>query len=347
MRLMTLLLIGLLAAVPTLAQEETCTPYIGQVLVNVNRVCQTMAIDQVCLVNPEVTGSAALSEPGAVISLNDVDTLTLAPLDPAAATWGVIVVRTETYTVVVFGGAVYTPADGSFTVDDTSACAAVTPQMIIQAVAPTTVPINGVEIDISGTMAVQIDGEDVTALPVVAASGSIDEDSAGAEPLAADEAAAGGDEMAWVTMFAAPFVSDIPYPVTPSSPIVPDSGEWALTQYTTDFYTDCQNSGESEQILPMDPVWLATFDFSGGVSIPAFVEQQTGRPLPAEVMDNADFIEPAPNVYRVIDRQTSPPIEFSLYIVSPTEIVTSTFYWVELSPILCGVLTFNFWEYQG
>lgn len=360
-----------LMALPVAAQgDEACEELVETALVSMAEHCTTFG-NGVCVgfETVEVTSDEGveitLSAPGDVAELMDIATLTLSPPDVSSGTWGIVVIHSEEYhmNMALFGGVTF-QAPGILTPNGESDCEDVFAGAVLSAEEETTVTLNSVHITFAGTVIVipQPDGEliitaylddvlvatdegeveleegtstevvlDEDGLPAEAPTDPTETDTTIYDDLTGSVARGAGPE-------------EIPYPE--ASGAVPPSGSWEMVRYSTYQYTACIGplGDPARRIDQVPEPTFVSFDFSGGFSIPSFVEQQTGTPLSEGLI----YDEPAAGVFHATDNRTSPPVEFTIYIVSETELVTSTIYYIEEpGGTHCGVINFNYWEYRG
>ena len=88
------------------AQEDACIAYVEAVAEEVNTACADVGTDAVCLGNPRLKvkpESADFSQPGDMLALDGVESLTLSSMSEAFDAWGVVQMDMQDVQVAVFG----------------------------------------------------------------------------------------------------------------------------------------------------------------------------------------------------------------------------------------------------
>jgi hypothetical protein len=365
-------LILLLFAVPALAQDETCDMTIDAALALPASVCDDVPDGEMCLANvyveavPRDGASLRFNDPGDTAAIEDVASLTLSPADASDLTWGMVVFHQDGVTMVLVGGATYDVETAVFTPTEESDCADASPQILLLADDEAIITINGMEINFSGTVHITLteDGElrvhTVSGMAVV----MVDTEMAIVEEameviIPLDEAGMVGapsEAEAYMGEDVTDFVAAFPYsssgeafPMPATSDIAPNNGLWRVELTSVYQYTPCpgETLGPPSERINRVPSrdTSAVFDFSDGVSIPSWVLQQTGNEPP-----EAEYTNPAPGLLKAaVIGADDPPVEFWLAIESETRITTATIYYVDQdrTPGSCGIISFNYWEWQG
>lgn len=362
----------LLFAGTTLAQDATCETMLETALSMPASVCPEVADGELCLANEHVEAvprdgaTVNFSAPGDTAAIDAVASLTLSPADLADMTWGMVVYHQGAVTMVLVGGATYDVETATFTPTEASTCAEAAPQIVLFAEEETTFTLNGMDITFDGTVhitltedgelrvhtlrgtaEVVVDGDGVPVEEAMTVVVALDDTGMAGTPGEA-EAYDGEDVTAFIASF--PYSSSgevFPPPVT--ADVTPNNGLWQVVRTSVYQYTPCPGAtlGPPSRRINAVPTQeiTATFDFSGGVSIPSWVSQQTGNEAP-----EAEYTNPAPGLYQAaVIGEDDPPIEFWLAIESPTNITTATIYYVDQdrTPGSCGIISFNYWEWQG
>jgi hypothetical protein len=354
--------IVLVFAMPVAAQAEVCEAYIQAMLANLSTVCREVTLNQVCLANASVTLDGAappFDRVGVVVSLDGVASMTLAPLQPERSAWGVAVIGIDGGRMVLFGGASYTPDTGALTLEGASACEQVTPHVLIQADETSTVTLAGDTFTAEGSVSMVLTEDGWTAL-LLAEDSTIEADAGATLDVVTDPATSIGEPLARALRGSTSenLNSAVVFPVTPADAIRPNDGAWEMVEsrgYLYFYDAECAASEGPDGSPIAGDGTLTTFAWPDEITLPDFVAQRRGAPMSQQVLDQTVFIQPAANIYRALYTPTSlsprPPIEASLYIVSPTEMVSSTLSWVVFDGfggyLPCGVIIFEYWQYRG
>ncbi len=365
------LLLLLLFAGTTLAQDATCETMVETALSMPASVCREVADGEMCLANvqveavPRAGATVNFIAPGDTAAIDAVAALTLSPADPADMTWGMVVLRQGAVTLVLVGGATYDVETATFTPTEASTCAEAAPQIVLFAEEETTFTLNGMDITFDGTVhitltedgelrvhtlrgtaEVVVDGAGVPVEETMTVSVPLDEAGMAGTPGEA-EAYEGEDVTAFVASFPYSSSGEV-FPPPATTDATPNNGLWQVVHTSVYQYTPCPGGtlgppSRRINVAPSQEI-TATFDFSGGVSIPSWVSQQTGGEAP-----EAEYSNPAPGLYQAaVIGEDDPPVEFWLAVESATRITTATIYYVDQNraPGSCGIISFNYWEWQ-
>lgn len=373
LKLLYFALLALLIVVPVMAQDAACETLLNAALSRTLLACAELEDGEICYGNPSVTAvanagaSLNFTNMGDRAAIDDVASLSLSAADSGEETWGTVVLRQGAVTKVIFGGAIFDPATGRFTASGEADCGNTPPQIMLFSSDESSVSINGVGITFKGIMLLTLDADGTLRVRllggtagVTAADETVTLENGTMTGILLDEdglaAETPSDALEYVREDVNPYFSlytfmgeeDYPLPVPAAGEILPGSGRWQLMLTSTYQYTAClvETLGAPENRINQTPSQetIVEFDFSEGISIQIFLEQQIGSTPP-----DAVYINPIPNLYKAFAYRRIPPIEFWLTVVSETEIVTATIYYVDedREPGSCGIISFNYWERIG
>jgi hypothetical protein len=362
-----------LIAIPVIAQDEACQALLDAVLSRTLLACGELADGDACYGNASVEVSAnegaslSFENAGDRAAIEDIASFELSAANSADESWGTVVLRQDTVTSVIFGAANFEPATGHFRASGESDCENTPPQILLFGAEESSTTINGVEISFSGIVLLSLDADGMLNVyllggmaEITAVDGTVSletdtmtslvlgEDGLAAETPSDASEYEGEALNPYFSLYSFSGGEDYPLPIPPASTIIPRSGRWQLMRFSGYQYNACpgatMGSPEGRVDQEPDPEIIVDFDFSEGFSIQTFVEQQTGFPPPEAV-----YINPIPNLYKAFDYSETPPIEFWLTVVSDSNIVSTTIYYVDQDREVgsCGVISFNYWEWIG
>ena len=331
---MGLLLFG---AVTASMQSLICDAAAAAVMTAAQAACPEVAPDQACYGHPQVAAeltdlALSFAHPGDTVPLSSITSISTTAYNEATGDWGIVHLRTieidgVSVELIVFGAATVTH-DGdqlAITIDGISPCAGAPNEIIARAIGgdtPVEILINGLPISITPTPVLISIGEDnAVQLLLLETSGAVEPD----------------DESLWTGFEALP-ASNVRavqrFASSSSSLIIPRTGMWNVTAYSAFLIEPCE--GEfigADRAVPSPR--LVEFDFGGGMSFEAYLEQLTGRVPPGE------YAHPATNLYTGLSEISSGPIEVTLTVVSETEMIFTMIH----TQVYCRVQSIDWWQF--
>lgn len=354
---------GVFLGSPYAAASEACSS------LEPNQVCYGNPLVEAELSDPAL----AFEAPGDVVDISAIESLSLSPETTSSSSGGIVYLRltdeeagTDIY-VVLYGVVTLLPdEDGGYIIETgepPEGCTPFASGVLIYSAGevPASIVMNSVTLDIVAGITHLATGEEGE-LVITVLEGSVDVTSSdetvslevdeSTTVLLDEEGIADGTPSESVAIEAD--ILDVPeeildgFPASsgsgtenfmtfspPDGMIVPTAGTWYLESYYVSPVPVCPGGGfiEGSERQPPPAPRTAEFDFSGGVSLEAYVEQLTGS-VPPATYDN-----PTANVYTALGEND---IEVTLYVISETEMVFTTVH----TQVDCRVQTVNWWMLQ-
>ncbi|MCU0466523.1 MAG: hypothetical protein MUF38_18395 [Anaerolineae bacterium] len=352
MLIVGMLLMGITTT--ALMQPLTCPEQVAQALEAAHTACADLAEGEACYGNPLV--SAVLTDPDLIfeepgdrvpladvesittapyVPLADVESITTAPYDDDTGEWSIAYVYlTDDEGVAVrlmlFGDVALTndPDDGlSLAVaeaDDDGCDGAPSGVFASAPDGESTIIINGEEFEIDG-LPLGLTFPDGEATLLEGGGEGVDSDWLNGL-LDAYSPPASSSALDIQT-----------FESTSSTPITPAVGLWVLESTSATLIEACEGEyTDKVRGAPNSPA-STEFDFSGGFSAEEYLLQQVGRVL------EADYDNPAPNIYTAETTIGGAPAYLTLTVVSETEIIYSFVH----RQVYCYVQLIEWWEFAG
>lgn len=341
-RFLRMIVVGmLLMGITTTAymQPLTCTEQVAQALEAAHTACADLAEGEVCYGHPMVSAvltdpDLIFEEPGDRVPLSEVESITTSPYDDETGEWGIAYVHlTDDEGVAVrlmlFGDVALTndPDDGlSLSVSEAEDGCDGAPSGVF-ASAPdgeSSIIINGEEFEIDGLpLGLTFPDGEATLL------------EAGGEDVDADLLDGLLDAYSPPTSSSALDIQT--FESTSSTTIIPAVGLWVLVSDSSTLVEACEWEYTGKVFGAPNFPTSNEFDFSDGFSTEEYLLQRTGS------IPEADYDNPAPNIYTAETTISGVPAYLRLVVVSETEMIYSFVY----RQAYCYVQLIEWWEFAG